>query len=110
MNQLRYTKRQTCELQGRDISTCRAAWRHVVTAEDLDTQLGAFDVLYCPICQLGITSPHPTEDTLGQLYDTKDSGDFDRVQHSPIDWIKDVLGRRRLARLIPAPDHGRIRR
>jgi len=53
-----------------------------------------FEVWRCRTCTVGITAPQPTPDTTPLLYSAKDTADFDVVQHTLIDWLKDELARR----------------
>ena len=103
---VKYQPRVTCELRHESWESCSAHLEKVVRIEDHETHLGEFDVLRCRRCQLGYTDPYPTEETSGYLYDAKASSDFDVVQDTPIDRIKDVLSRRLLASLAPH-DHVR---
>ena len=68
---------------------------------DHESRLGDFAVVYCPDCRLGMTDPYPSEATVGRLYETRESGDFDRINPGPIDRLKDALAARQLCRLVP---------
>jgi 2-polyprenyl-3-methyl-5-hydroxy-6-metoxy-1,4-benzoquinol methylase len=48
---------------------------------------------------LGFTQPYPSEETSGFLYDTKNSSDFDVINNTIIDIIKDFLSIRLLRRI-----------
>jgi 2-polyprenyl-3-methyl-5-hydroxy-6-metoxy-1,4-benzoquinol methylase len=103
---VKYQPRVTCELRRESWESCSAHIEKVVRIKDHETHLGEFDVLRCRRCQLGYTDPYPTEDTSGRLYDAKESSDFDVVQDTAIDRVKDTLSRRLLASLAPH-DHVR---
>lgn len=103
---VKYQTRITCELKQESCVDCKANWQKVVRTKDHETNLGEFDVYFCRLCNLGFTDPYPTEETSGYLYETKESGDFDIIRHSPIDYIKDFLSYRQLIQLAP---HNHIR-
>lgn len=101
-NKVEYQARSTCELrQGLIFDDCKDYWHKLVHLKDYESSLGEFDVIFCSRCNLGFTDPHPTEETCGYLYDTKDSSDFDIISNSIIDRLKDYLSIRLLKRLAP---------
>ena len=98
---VRYHARANCELRQQPWDDCRPHLRKVARLKDHETNLGEFDVLFCARCKLGFTDPFPTEETTGFLYDAKDSSDFDVIQHSVIDTVKDFLSVRQVKSLAP---------
>lgn len=53
--------------------------------------------MYCPKCQLAYTTPYPSEETIGYLYDGRESFyNFDPITNSLIDKIKDVFANKEL--------------
>jgi 2-polyprenyl-3-methyl-5-hydroxy-6-metoxy-1,4-benzoquinol methylase len=60
-------------------------------AEDFDGKTGEYDILYCKLCNVGITSPCPTEDTVSQLYIERESNNFDSKNNTIFEKIKDYV-------------------
>jgi SAM-dependent methyltransferase len=96
-----FIRRETCGMDPEG-PPCSQFWREHARVPDYESHLGTFDVKLCTRCQMGLTDPYPSEATTGYLYDAKVSGDFDVIQATWIDRIKDVLSRRLLRRLAPA--------
>jgi len=106
LNTIKYQNRTNCELRQEPFENCSSHWRKVIRLKDCETNLGEFDVYFCQRCKLGFTEPYPTEETCGNLYEAKETSDFDIIRHSPIDYIKDFLSYRQLICLAP---HNHIR-
>jgi 2-polyprenyl-3-methyl-5-hydroxy-6-metoxy-1,4-benzoquinol methylase len=85
---VRYVAVTSCYLCGGAVSRERAWIEDVV---DYESKTGTYDILYCERCELGLTDPMPTPETVGFLYAAKDSVDFDEVRGTPIDRLKDAL-------------------
>jgi 2-polyprenyl-3-methyl-5-hydroxy-6-metoxy-1,4-benzoquinol methylase len=98
---VRFQSRMDCELRKECLNECRQHWQRVVSLEDHESGPGEFDVFFCRRCKLGFTEPYPTEETVGHLYETRESRDFALNRHSPIDLVKDFLSRREIARIAP---------
>jgi len=98
---VRFQSRTDCELRKEPLEDCKRHWQRVVSLEDHESNLGEFDVFFCRRCKLGFTEPYPTEETVGHLYETRESREFELMPHSPIDLIKDFLSRREIARIAP---------
>jgi len=98
---LHFANRDNCILCNKDSNT----FVHLIRSYDFESGIGEFDILYCPHCKIGYTNPYPTEDTSWQLYEQKTSSDFDIIQKSYIDGIKDFLARRQWRKLASYLDH-----
>ena len=98
---VQFVRRTHCSLCGED------GLRQVVRTHDFESipSFGDFDILVCARCRLGFTEPYPDEASSGKLYDAKTSGDFDVIQDSVIDRIKDRLARRQVAAMIGRAGH-----
>ncbi len=61
--------------------------------------LGKFEIRYSKKFDLGYTNPMPTEETLHLLYQDRQSGNFDPIQNSLIDYLKDFFAKKLLKKL-----------
>ena len=95
---VKFELRKECIFPGLS-SGCEKKWINLLSAKDYESNLGNFDILYCPDCKVGFTQPYPTAETAHFLYDTKSSSDFDVVKHSIIDSTKDFLSVRFLKKI-----------
>lgn len=101
-NHIAYHSRTTCELRlGCNFDDCKKHTAELIKLNDHESGLGEFSVMFCSKCQLGFTEPYPTEDTSGYLYESKNSSDFDLVNDSFVDKIKDLLSFRLLKKIAP---------
>jgi 2-polyprenyl-3-methyl-5-hydroxy-6-metoxy-1,4-benzoquinol methylase len=58
---------------------------------DNEINLGQFDIIKCGMCDIAFTNPFPSEESSGLLYETRQSSDFDPLQNTLIDRLKDYL-------------------
>ena len=98
-SEIKYTERSKCEIRDLDFKKCLSKFKKIVRIYDHESSLGEFDVMFCQICKLGYTNPFPTEETTGLLYNSRLTGDFDIINNSIIDQIKDFLAYRLLKRI-----------
>lgn len=91
-----YVPVTNCYLCGDSVSHERPWLRGVV---DYESHTGTYDILYCERCELGLTDPMPTPETVGLLYAAKDSPDFEEVRGTLFDRIKESVARRFLRSL-----------
>ncbi len=108
LSDIKFQHRTECELKRKSCDDCRSHWRIHVQSQDYESNTGQFDIYFCNQCKLGFTEPYPTESTSPYLYETRESSDFDVVQGTLVDRIKDYLARRLLTSLSPrSPEHVR---
>jgi 2-polyprenyl-3-methyl-5-hydroxy-6-metoxy-1,4-benzoquinol methylase len=110
LKQVEFVPRTRCALYAESGEDCSPFWSRKTVTSDFESGLGDFDIKYCSRCQVGFTDPYPTEATSGFLYEEKTSGDFDRIQDSWIDGIKNHLAGGLLKKIAPASDPARVRR
>jgi 2-polyprenyl-3-methyl-5-hydroxy-6-metoxy-1,4-benzoquinol methylase len=96
---IKYINRSKCAIRDLDFKNCLSKCKKIIRINDHESGLGEFDVMYCQICKLGYTNPFPTEETTGLLYDSKSTGDFDIINNSLFDRIKDFLSYRLIRRI-----------
>lgn len=60
---------------------------------DFDSNLGYFKLLKCPRCGMYYTSPYPTESTLSNLYNQRDTKNFDSKNSSFFEFLKNILAK-----------------
>jgi len=100
-NRIDFVRRTACGMDPAG-PPCSQYWRDHARVPDYESHLGTFDVKLCTKCQMGLTDPYPSEATTGYLYDEKITADFDVIQDTWIDRIKDSLARRLLRQIAPA--------
>jgi len=94
MQKVEFLKRKKCPFEHND-----ASLEKILTVTDFDGETGNYDILYCPLCKIGLTSPFPSEDTLNQLYLSAESRNFDGKNSSFFDKLKFFLAERSFLKL-----------
>ena len=107
-SKIQYIQRTHCEIHDQCNSNCIKDFKRVVRLKDHESNLGEFDVIYCTKCSLGFTNPHPTEETTGYLYDEKTTGDFDLVNDTFVDKIKDLLSQNHIRKITTGIQVGKV--
>jgi len=98
-SKIEYIDRKKCELKINSCGNCKKNWKKVVCAKDFESKLGNFNVFRCQISDIGFISPYPTEKTSYLLYKGRKSADFDTINHSFIDNIKDLLAKNQIKKI-----------
>ncbi len=66
------------EIETRKLDGCVCCggkqFEHLLDANDFQAHTGTYSIEICKNCQLGLTSPRPTEESLPKLYESQDSG------------------------------------
>jgi 2-polyprenyl-3-methyl-5-hydroxy-6-metoxy-1,4-benzoquinol methylase len=62
-------------------------------ALDFEDDLKEFNILYCPNCEIGMTSPYPSEATVSNLYMSRSSKNFDSKSNFIIELLKDFCAK-----------------
>jgi ubiquinone/menaquinone biosynthesis C-methylase UbiE len=89
---IKFCDKHYCDFKSGSSKGCKLNWVRLLSVPDHETNLGDFDIIYCKECEVGFTNPQPTEKSCHLLYDKKSSSDFDLIENSFIDKIKDFLG------------------
>jgi SAM-dependent methyltransferase len=76
------------------------AFVKTLSVDDINTNLGTFEIWRCATCAVGLTAPRPTSETIPLLYSSQGTPDFDLVSGSVIDRIKDVLAEASIRSLV----------
>ena len=94
MKEVVYVKRETCCVCG----SSELVFEHSI--RDFDSDLGVFELVKCARCGMYYTSPHPTPDTLANLYFNRDTRNFDAGNSGFFTKIKSFLAKRLIRKLI----------
>lgn len=94
-----YKKRECCALQPYGCTTTKNDLKFLLTVADHETQLGSFDIVKCTQCDVALTNPYPTEETVSYLYQGRSTADFHSVNNTLIDTIKSFLARRLIKKI-----------
>ncbi len=98
MKQVEFLERKTCPFEyledHKDIPL-----KNIIKAFDFEGKTRDYDILYCPFCKIGLTSPFPSKETLNLLYLSQNSRNFDSENSFFFNKIKDFLAERFLISL-----------
>jgi SAM-dependent methyltransferase len=95
-----YKKRPNCGFEGKLCDKCDNCARKIASVPDFESDSGIYDIYFCPKVGLGYTSPYPTLETAGFLYEDKNTSDFDARKNNVFEMIKDWRGQQFFLSLI----------
>lgn len=98
IDKVRFISRSSCPLHGDGVAEATGGlefWKSV----RVDSAQRTFRLLKCPRCGVALTDPYPSEDTVQWLYEGRDSDNYDPVQETVMDWLKDFFARQDIRRI-----------
>ena len=99
---IEYTKRKKCCICG------ESKFIKEASIEDFEFKTCKYDLLKCEKCGMYYTSPYPTDATLPNLYELRNSKNFDTKSLCIIDYLKTYLASKKIKSLIKGYDNPNI--